>query len=546
MKKNEKNQPLQEESILTLPFDAITKTYGRSAIRANTEIKNGRNTWKVPLELIRIRPGFNLRIKPEGMSEEDWEIILEIPQLAEALLNGEDSPEIIKGDFVDEPILKRNKPTGETIMVFQLTDGERRYRAIRYISKVLNKKHWKNGDKVEDVEVINNPHGYSEADRLRQVFHTNHNLKLTPLQWAEGCHRFKTMFKKHKETGDLILITDIEEKEEGDYKNLTSEDITIYVSQSRQWVDSMLLLHTADEATKEKIRSGELNYTDVISNMRSKRKEEKAAAKPTEFNPATLWADFQAIIDQVEDQLITHIKGNEDCLVLAGQLSEKHTEHVAVITEHNKRAQSLIATIYEAQQRTEKEDPELVNSFKAQFNEIVEKVRTEQFTPGQGKTISTELATTLAKENKDYVVTIEKLVNLAWAEIEKIDEADDQEKEETDTPQGPVNNLGSAAADEKIEQTGITSPHFKEQRPTKDRGDALAQKEYKTTKEEIEFSCNDVKKLIDQARVKVSDLPKHLKQYLDDIERLLVFATNKIDQEIIPKVKEAPDRGAEE
>jgi hypothetical protein len=81
---------------IQLPFILEGNVASRNQIR-NSPAKNATLLYKVPIGQIRIRPGFNARIQPEGISDELWDKILGIPDLADGIYesNGTDDPILV-------------------------------------------------------------------------------------------------------------------------------------------------------------------------------------------------------------------------------------------------------------------------------------------------------------------------------------------------------------------------------------------------------------------------------------------------------------------
>jgi ParB-like chromosome segregation protein Spo0J len=226
----------------TIPYESIEKASGRDIIRKNADTKYGRQSFFVPYNNIRLREGFNLRRRRPGETQEEYEIRLEIPQLADALLEGNETAELIKGDYVEDASL------------FLVNDGHRRFMAIGYNLR-RGITEYPNGQAMDMVETWPNPANFTDLDRLKQMFHTNDNLKYGPMEVAWGVRRMK------------------------DDHGLTHDEIAKIRRQSRQWVDNQIILTNLDDETQLAIELGTINPTTALAQYRQARKEEKEEKK---------------------------------------------------------------------------------------------------------------------------------------------------------------------------------------------------------------------------------------------------------------------------
>lgn len=239
------------EQQFTLPYQEITERPNRDDIRKAYK-RTHRETFKVPLDHVRFRVGdepFNGRIKPMYMSDAEWEeqklVVLEIKELAEAMeTEGQLSP--IEGDPVWE----------DGVLIFYPTDGHRRTLSHHWLRDNTESTRFIE-EGVWMVEVLINPKGYSELDRMKRVLTPENKLELRPMEIARQILRIKKY---------------------GDY---SSEEMPyiLGLNKSRQWIDNMLLLNELDIDDQIAIERGTLKVTNAITAYRERKKQEKEDKK---------------------------------------------------------------------------------------------------------------------------------------------------------------------------------------------------------------------------------------------------------------------------
>lgn len=210
--------PVEEETTQEpLPYQEFKRTAGRPVFREHKEIKAARQTFTIPYEMIKPRPGFNIRTEENpGFSYDSlWE-------LAELIKTNGLTP--LEGDLA--------QIEGQENWVFWIEDGERRWRAIG----LLREK----GEVYDLVEVRPNPAYKTEKERLLSMLASDNKVPYRPIEIAEGVSRLKKNFQMtNKEIGDAL-------------------------SKSRQWVDNMVNLSKKPEDIKEQVRLGALSATEAI------------------------------------------------------------------------------------------------------------------------------------------------------------------------------------------------------------------------------------------------------------------------------------------
>ena len=219
----------------TLPFAIEGNLANRGAIREIS--KNADYMRKVDISLVRIRPdNFNARIKPIGMSEETWNLVLLIPDLADKIWANNGPADSILGDF-------------HTDGYFYQTNGERRIRAIRHLIKT-GREIYPDGNPVSDVLVILNPPGTTDLERKKKMYATNDNLPFTPMQKAHYFASFKA-----------------------EPYNFTHEQIAEEFKVSRQTIDNYVLATTLPADVQDKIDSGEVKISNALEELRAGKKK---------------------------------------------------------------------------------------------------------------------------------------------------------------------------------------------------------------------------------------------------------------------------------
>lgn len=189
-------------------YEKLENAAGRDVWRSNA--KNSKSIYKVNLKQIVILKGWNVRTDFEGIEELAKDISV----------NG-----------LIQPLEGVMSPDGK----FMLTDGERRYRAL----KLLVEQQFDFGD---EVEVIPSPGKMTGSDLVVRMLSGGIQKSLyKPVEIANGLLRLKTDF------------------------NLSHKDIAEKMGMSRQWVDNHIKLAKQPEEVKDKVTSGEIKKTKVLA-----------------------------------------------------------------------------------------------------------------------------------------------------------------------------------------------------------------------------------------------------------------------------------------
>ena len=195
---------------------------------------------KADLSIIKIRPdNFNARIKPTGMIEEAWNIILMIPQLADGIFANNGPARPILGDF-------------HTDGNFYITDGERTFRALIHLINT-DRTIYPNGEPVNITYILLNAPGTTDLDRKKRMYNTNDTLPLSPLQKANYFLSFTQ-----------------------EPYNMTHEQIAgAFPKLSRQTVDNYILITEMPADLQQKIENDEIKLTNALAEYRSSKKKKK-------------------------------------------------------------------------------------------------------------------------------------------------------------------------------------------------------------------------------------------------------------------------------
>lgn len=246
-----------------LPF-TIEQVASRDMVRSIT--KNADGLRKMDLDLIKIRPGFNYRIKPEGLDEELWEQVLGIARLADGIFASNGPADPILGDIL---------PQG----YFYQTDGERRIRALRHLVKT-GRDIYPNGQPVSEVRILLNPSGTTELDRKIKIGTTNDNMPLKPMERARYYKSFV------------------------DSEELTHQQIAdLFPSISRQTIDNYILANSLPEEVQTAIEEERISISQALKEHREKNKKKtKDDGLPIDEKPTTVKKELDGDEDEIEQR----------------------------------------------------------------------------------------------------------------------------------------------------------------------------------------------------------------------------------------------------
>ena len=242
-----------------LPF-VIEQTASRAFIRTIT--KNSDGYVKIDLFKIKIRPGFNARRKPEGLKEDLYEQMLDIPRLADGIFASNGPADPILGDILEDGY-------------FYQTDGERRIRALRHLMKT-NRDTYPNGFPVNDVRVLLNVPGTTDLDRKVKVLTTQDHLPLKPMDRAYFYLTF----------------------EEND--KMTHQQIADRLHVSRQTVDNYITATSLPEETQTAIDEERITISNALKEHREKNK--KKGDDEDEKKPANVKTETDGDENEIEQK----------------------------------------------------------------------------------------------------------------------------------------------------------------------------------------------------------------------------------------------------
>lgn len=218
---------------LQLPYETIGKVEGRTFIRSNKEVftQTARASFRIQLKNIVERERLNSRRVYDSVK---------LQELADALFNHPETVDPMVLDIVKD---------GDRI-VGKVDEGHRRLRA-----------HWLNvkaGRYTEDVyvEFYYNKAEVTELDRMVRQMTSNMNFKeeLRPYEQATVAWNVKNLYSE---------------------KPLSHEQVAKLLRVSRQTVDNLIKISSADDRMKQEMITADMNLKDCLELVSSKKKLDK-------------------------------------------------------------------------------------------------------------------------------------------------------------------------------------------------------------------------------------------------------------------------------
>lgn len=242
------------------PFKLEGLTAPRSFIRASDQITDADGLYKIDFDIIRIRPGFNPRQKPDSLSEELWEQTLMISDLANGIYENNGPIDPLLGDIYKED------------GCFYITEGERRFRAIRLL--LATDRHvYPNGQFVNQVKVILNAKDMTDLERKKIALRSADKMKLTVMQRARYYLKFK-----------------VDDK-------LSHEALAHELKVSRQTVDNYILAATEfSPDLQQKLDDEAINITAALHEHREAKKKKNGGTDPDESDFLTTEFEDKEVI----------------------------------------------------------------------------------------------------------------------------------------------------------------------------------------------------------------------------------------------------------
>lgn len=528
------------QGVLELPYATIesNKIASRDHVREmnkSGKTAYGRQTYYIELGIITPRLGFNGRIKPDGMSEDEYDEYLEIPAFAMSLLEtGIDTP--LEGDLVVEG--KKN--------VFYLTRGERRWRSLRWLVKNGHKK-FSNGKDLKMVEVIMNPRDITEEQRIKLMLTSDTNKKYHPLEWGRAFLRLKTTFGKthdqlHKEYGMSRQTVD-------NYVKLANEPQLI---QQAILTNKLTTTAAIELINKEKDPTKRESYVSeaILGNKSLKVKD------VAEVNKYANYAEeFASIVERFNDGIISHegacqmareyrAKANEALparqpdidTFLVNTLEVLDNNNRIKLAERMEEHAGMVGLTGGEKEKKDEDDMSHLDERNPQpyddrFSEII-----VEFADGKldyqtaQDTIHNYAHSCYTEYGQNFVIDIDTRKHKALTAILQLKQVKDK---------GKVKKIETKQADQVEAEHRQTSASYKEpSRAAGQKDDALAPIDFTKDKEAGEFELNEILKLLDKAETKVNLFPDNLKQYKDDVNGLLNLCKMKIPA-VIDIIKKA-------
>jgi ParB-like chromosome segregation protein Spo0J len=225
-----------------LPYKELGELAGRALIRELADGKQGRTTYFLPFNKIRIREGFNIRTVYNGIEE-----------LADS----------IEATGLVTPLTVDITADGK----IYVEKGHRRFRALLTLQQRGTLKKIDNlGIKEGKVECFVNPKETTELDRIKGMITSNELSPLTDEEKGAVAIRLRDIY------------------------NMSNNEISRLLGVSRQTVDNWVFLHNAPPVIKEAIAKGVTKFTAALELARSGKPENEIASfiKEAEQNETTI------------------------------------------------------------------------------------------------------------------------------------------------------------------------------------------------------------------------------------------------------------------
>lgn len=217
---------------LQLPYFEIKEVVNRQYLRDNFK-QTGRASYYIQFSKIKIRENFNKRIVYDGIQELSDSIFvhgLKEPLTLDILTNGDAYIEM----------------------------GHRRYKAMQLLVE-KGKDGW---SEETMIEFFSNKSDVTELDRMINQYTSNNNKKkLKPFEAAAVAYEAKFNFSE---------------------KPKSNEEIAELLGVSRQQIDNYITIATASDELKNQMVLADMNLTDCLALLKSKKKLDKQTDKVEE------------------------------------------------------------------------------------------------------------------------------------------------------------------------------------------------------------------------------------------------------------------------
>lgn len=257
-----------------LPFILEGNEAKRELLRSVTENQDG--LYKINLNIIKIRPGFNKRRKPEFWTEELWNIKLRIPELADAIFANNGPAEPPLGDIYAED------------GCFYLTNGERRTRALWHLI-ATGRDIYPNKKPVNEVRVLLNPRYTTDLERKRKVYSTQDNMQLSTMERA-------------------YFYLSCQEED-----GMTHEEIAKFLNVSRQTIDNYIMATKLPQDVQDSIDEGTTSLSVALDAHREANPQRKKNTKGVvDLESGEILSEFQEqkIADKEKEK--EKLRGDEE------------------------------------------------------------------------------------------------------------------------------------------------------------------------------------------------------------------------------------------
>lgn len=276
---------MPEQLNLNLPYAEIKGAATQKTLREHF-VRAAEETYTIALNLILVREGFNQR-----------RVYVNIPELADQLFQHGQT----------DAVWLNIEPDGKAYVI----RGHRRLKAFKLLVEI--------GAIPEDFPVKFIPKKMTELEMFLDQELSNSGEKMTPLERSGIAFGLKHNFGKE----------------------MTHEEIAKLMCISRQQVDNLIILASADDLLKDQILKEEINVTDAIALLKNEKKlKRQADKKENDAGQSSMYetplphdpnAEELAISKELEDTLII----SEDDIV-ANESDEVRTTNPEVVPHESK------------------------------------------------------------------------------------------------------------------------------------------------------------------------------------------------------------------
>lgn len=288
----------------------------------------------------------NWRRKASYQTQQEWIDSLGLESLADLIYANSGPADAIEGDV--------EKGTGK----FFITEGQRRWMAIGLLLD-RGLKTYPSGADIDKVEVLCNPSGFTDADRLKKNYSSQNKMSLKPSELAAGFLLYKNSFLNE------------------DGKKFSNAEIAEQFGFSRQYIDNMLRLNELDPEILRQLDYSEITQTQALSGTRKHRATKEDSIDESPFGDKVFVpGGFQTMPHATAEQF--HIEGDEDTDIYTHVLLHPIEEEEQMAPFGGQIETKAAIDVEEEMRKTPSRIPEQVNNEK---KEAAEAMISIDFTP---------------------------------------------------------------------------------------------------------------------------------------------------------------------